>query len=60
MTGVNLSVPRVAGNQLDKHHVIPQITLSARVITHTHTHTHCEQASLSFGLLTFDWAALVA
>lgn len=37
MTGVNLSVPRVVGDQPDKHHVIPQITLSARVITHTQT-----------------------
>lgn len=38
--GVNLSEPRELGDQLDKHHVIPQITLSTDMISLSHTHTH--------------------
>lgn len=43
MMDVNLSEPREVGDQLDKHHVIPQITLSTDMMSlslflkHTHS-----------------------
>lgn len=39
MMDVNLSEPGRWGDQLDKRHVIPQITLSTDMITHTNTRT---------------------
>lgn len=53
MMSVNLSEPGVVRDQLDKHHVIPQITLSTDMLTHIKTHNPSHRRILQHHLCTF-------